>query len=394
MKPDFAFAQSTGVGGNKEEIELLNKQIAERKETIKQLEDTINKYKANIEKTRLEAVSLKNQLSIFDNKIAQTEADIQLTKERIEQAKLEIEALELSIEEKEELMDRQKKIVAAIVRNIHAEDQKNYLEILLTNDSFADFYNQVKYLENIYKDLGRSVKKLRLAKEDLENKKQQVDSRKKLYEDLKSELVEKRQDLLDRANVKQSILVKTHSSELRYRTLLASLKKQYQAIEGEVRSYEEQVRVKLAEMDKFQNLESPGILSWPTYGRYITSAFHDPDYPYRHVFEHSGIDIRARQGTPIKAAAAGYVARARRCSASTCYSYILLVHTGGLSTVYGHLNSVEVSEDQFVTRGDIIGYSGGTPGTVGAGPFCTGPHLHFETRLNGIPINPMKYLVL
>ncbi|PIT88779.1 MAG: hypothetical protein COU29_00145 [Candidatus Magasanikbacteria bacterium CG10_big_fil_rev_8_21_14_0_10_36_32] len=393
-RPNFVIAQTGEIGGTKEDIDDLNKQISEKKDKIKQLEETMGKYQKNIEQKRVEAVSLKNQLSIIDNKIAKTEVDIKVTKEKIDQAQLEIEALTLTIGEKEKILNRQKAIVSTIVRNIHAEDQKNYMEILLTNDSFADFYNQVKYLENVYTDLGRSVKKMRVAKEDLVDKKTQVASRKKIYEDLKVELDNKRQDYLDNANNKQSLLVKTHSSELQYRTLLESLKKQYQVIEGEVRTYEEQVRVKLAEMDKFNNLGSVGNMSWPVYSRYITSIFHDPDYPYRRVFEHSGIDIRAAQGTPIKAAAAGYVARAKRCSTASCYSYVLLVHTGGVSTLYGHMSGIEVTEDQFVARGDIIGYSGGTPGTVGAGPFVTGPHLHFETRLNGIPVNPMNYLIL
>lgn len=381
------------VGGNKEEIDELNKQIAERKDKIKQLEETINKYKTNIEAKRLEAVSLKNQLSILDNRLAQTEADIDLTQEKIDQAKLEIEALELSIEDKEASIAKQKLIIAKIVRNIHAEDQKNYIEILLTNDSFADFYNQIKYLESVYTDLGRSVKALRLAKEDLDNKKQQVEARKKIYEDLKTELVNKKQDLTDQTNYKSSLLLQTKSSEMRYRTLLESLRQQYQAIEGEVRSYEDQVRKKLEEMERFQNLgDSAGVLAWPVPSRYVTSYFHDPDYPYRKVFEHSGVDIRAAQGTPIKAAAAGYVARAKRCSSASCYSYVLIVHTGNISTVYGHMSSISASEDEFVARGDIIGYSGGTPGTVGAGPFVTGPHLHFEVRANGIPTDPMGYL--
>jgi murein DD-endopeptidase MepM/ murein hydrolase activator NlpD len=381
------------VGGNKEEIDELNKQIEAKKENIKKLEDSIISLKKTIEKTHLEAVSLTNLMNILGNRIAQTTGDIKITEEKIAEAKLEIEALQLSIQDKEAVIAKQKIIISKMVRNIHAEDQKNYLEIMLTSASFADFYNQIKYLESVYTDLGRSVKNLRLAKEDLDAKKIQVESRKKLYEDLKTELDNKQKDLIDQSNTKQTMLDQTRSSERRYQTLLSIQKQQYQAIEGEVRSYEDQVRKKLEEMDKFQNLDSgSGELSWPVPSRYITASFHDPDYPYRRVFEHSGIDLRASQGTAIKAAAAGYVARAKRCSLASCYSYVLIVHTGNISTLYGHMSSISVSEDQFVARGDVIGYTGGTPGTVGAGPFVTGPHLHFEVRANGIPVNPMGYL--
>ncbi|MDD4476808.1 MAG: peptidoglycan DD-metalloendopeptidase family protein [Patescibacteria group bacterium] len=392
FKPDFAFASE--VGGSKEEIDELNQQINQRKDKIKQLEETIGKYQKNIDEKRLEAVSLKNQMSILDNRTAQVEADIELTKEKINEARLEIEALELTIKEKETAIARQKRIIIKIMQNVNAQDQKSYLEILLTNKSFSDFYNQVQYLENIYTDLGSSIKLLRLMKEDLEAKKKQIEDKKTLYEQLKKDLEEKKNNLKEQTNIKQNLLAQTHSSELKYRTLLSSLKQQYQAVENEVRNYEEQVRKKLAEEEKFKQLQEAGsvILSWPVLGRYITSIFHDPDYPYRNVFEHSGIDIRSPQGSPVKAAAAGYVARAKRCSNSSCYSYVLIVHTGDISTLYGHLSTVLVEADQFVNRGDIIGYSGGTPGTVGAGPFVTGPHLHFETRLNGIPVDPRRYL--
>jgi len=386
--PFFAFAET---GGNTDEITALNKEIETRKNKIKELEETMANYQKTITKKQTEAVSLKNQLSILDNRTAQAEVDIQLTEEKIGEVQLQIEALGLSIADKEAVIVKQKKMIIVVIKNIHASDQKNYLEILLTNNSFADFYNQVKYLETVNVDLGRSIKTLRLAKEDLDSKKIEASNRKQQFEQLKSDLGNKKSDLKEQSNLKQDLLVKTKSEEIRYQTLLANLKSQYQTIENETRAYEEQVRRKLEQQNKLDE-DSIATLSWPVSGRYITAPFHDPDYSFRKVFEHNAIDIRASQGTPVKAAAAGYVARAKRCTVSSCYSYVLLVHTGNLSTVYGHLSRISVGDDQFVGKGDIIGYSGATPGTVGAGPFTTGPHLHFEVRLNGIPVDPMGYL--
>ncbi len=376
---------------SKEDIKVLNEKISQHKDKIKELEETISKYKDHIKHTQLEAVSFKNQLNILDNRVAQVEADIELTKEKIAETQLEIDSLKISIKDKQIIIERQKNFITKMVKDIHAEDQKNSLEILLTNQSFADFYNQLRYLENVYIDLGRSVKALNSARQELETKKKEIEDRQALYDTFKTELEQKKQDLDEQVDLKRSLLAETRSSELRFQTLLDGLKRQYQVVEGEVRTYEEQVRKKLVEQDRFKP-NGDISLSWPLSSHYITAGFHDPSYPFRNVFEHNAIDIRAAHGTPIKAAASGYVGRARRCSSASCYSYVLLVHTGNISTVYGHLSSILVTEDQFVNRGDIIGYSGGTPGTVGAGPFVTGAHLHFEVRVNGIPADPLGYL--
>ncbi|EKD44048.1 MAG: peptidase M23 [uncultured bacterium] len=384
----FVFAADTTA-----EIDLLNKQIEARKDKIKELESTIVKYKANIDTKRTEAVSLKNQMSIIDNRIAQAEADVGLVSEKLDKTKLEIESLNITINQKEETIDKQKKIVSKIIQSLHVNDQKNFLEIMLTNDNFAEFYNQAKYLENVYTDLGRSVKQVRLAKEDLDTKKAQAQERHKTYDALLTQLENKKADLNDQMGGKKTLLVQTQSSELKFRTLLDSLRQQYKIVENEVSSYEDQVRKKLADQDRFKNSPAKlGDFIWPVTGRYVTSRFHDPDYPFRRVFEHSGTDIRSPQGSPIVASNSGYVGRAKRCTLASCYSYVLLIHNGNLSTLYGHMSRILVSDDQYVTKGDLIGYSGGTPGVAGSGPFVTGAHLHFEVRLNGIPVNGMNYL--
>jgi len=70
----------------------------------------------------------------------------------------------------------------------------------------------------------------------------------------------------------------------------------------------------------------------------------------------------------------------------------MIIHGNGLSTVYGHVSAVYVKTDEYVVQGQAIGRTGGTPGTPGSGPWTTGPHLHFEVRSNGLPVNPESYL--
>lgn len=393
LLPFFAFAEN-GAASENPDVTELNRQIEQKRERVKELEKSIEVYKKKIEQKRTEAASLTNQMAILDNHIAKVELDIEATEEKVETIALEIESLELAIEEKEQTIEKQKAILAEFIRTLHQKSGVSIIEVMATYEDFSEFFNQVQYLESIESDIADSTRSLKVAKATIEEKKKANQDRQTSYLELQEKLEQKKKDLDEQIYLKEDLLEQTESSEMTYQTLLSSLKKQYQQIEQEIVSIEQQVRARLEDQDKLeQDTSFDGKLSWPTPSRYVTAYFHDPTYPYRNVFEHNAIDIRAGQGTPIRAASSGYVGRAKHCSSASCYSYVMIIHSGGISTVYGHLSSISVSADQFVARGDVIGYSGGTPGTVGAGPFVTGPHLHFEVRQNGIPVNPLSYLV-
>ncbi len=140
----------------------------------------------------------------------------------------------------------------------------------------------------------------------------------------------------------------------------------------------------------------------------MTAYFRDPSYPFSckvwkssSCLEHSGIDIGIPQGTPVRAAADGivsvvndpgfyYSTDGRKLRSAL--NFVGIIHGEGISSRYLHLSKIYVSADQFVKQGDVIGLSGGLPGTAGAGGITTGAHLHFEVRVNGIPDDPLKYL--
>jgi murein DD-endopeptidase MepM/ murein hydrolase activator NlpD len=388
------FVSSPVLAATQQEIDELNNKINASKDKIEKLQKSIDEYNKKIDQKRTEAQSLSNQLAIIDNQITQTELDIELTETRLETLTLEIEELSIGISNRQASVDKQQKMLAELIRTLHYENNKKYIEIIAAYDNFSDFYTRVQYLKSVETDLGQSAKAIRIAKEELEQKRQETENRKKTYEELKLKLDNRKKDLDEQAKFKITLLSDTRSSELTYKTLVANLKSQYKQVENEIVAVEQQVRKKLAENDRFNDLpDNETLLSWPTQSRYITAYFHDKSYPYRYIYEHPAVDIRGAQGTAVQASKSGYIARARTCTTASCYAYVMIAHEGGITTVYGHLSKISVKEDQFVTRGDIIGYSGATPGTIGAGPFTTGPHLHFEVRKNGIPQDPLNYLV-
>ncbi len=141
-------------------------------------------------------------------------------------------------------------------------------------------------------------------------------------------------------------------------------------------------------------LQTPEIattLLWPISPRKgISATFADKDYEARFGFPHHAIDIPTPQGTIIQAPADGTVLKVSMNGLG--YSYVVLEHAGNVQTVYGHITAALVHEGDAVTAGQDIAKTGGSPGSPGAGPYTTGPHLHFAVKVKGVLVDPLKYL--
>lgn len=373
-----------------EEIKELNKEIQTKKDQTKKIQSKQEYYTKAIRQKQEEKISLNNQLSILENRLAKFELDIESTETEIDRANLEIRKNDIEINEKNKEIEKEKEQIAAALKLINKQDMASTLEIILLNSSFSEFLNQVKYLEDLNKEIGLSLDSLKTHREELEKNKASLAEKQKELAQLKEKLEEDRKTLDEERTNKTVILDQTSQSEKEFQRLLAAAKQEQLQAANEITGLEKAVREKMAKLEEKKLEFNDNGLIWPVPKNKITAYFHDQDYPFRYVFEHPAIDIRAGQGTPLKAAASGYVAKAK--DAGKGYSYIMLVHGDGLSTVYGHVSKIYVNEDDYVVQGQTIGLSGGLPGTPGAGRMTTGPHLHFEVRSNGIPVNPLEYL--
>jgi len=374
------------------EIQQLNNQIQSQKQQLDSLAEKQKAYSQAIAAKQEEKMTLSSQLELLETKVSKAESEIESTNLEINKTDLEARKISLDILDTNSRIDAQKDHIAKLLRLVYKQDQVSTLEILLLNNSISEFLNQAKYLENANEELKNSLITLQNDRDKLERAQLNIKDKRKELADLKNEMEEKKAELEYQKAAKNNLLEETKSSESAYQDLLAQAKKEAQQAEAEISNLEKTIRDKMAQSSKDRLASSDSTISWPVTGHYITATFHDPDYPFRRIIgEHSGIDIRAKQGTPLYAAADGYVARVK-FNGSSAYAYIMIIHDNGLSTIYGHVSAVNVEADQYVTKGQRIGATGGGPGMPGSGPFSTGSHLHFEVRKNGIPVNPLNYL--
>ncbi len=379
-------------GGLDQEINALNLQIENQKKQLEALQAKQKEYEAQISAKESEKANLNNQISILDNQLAKTQLDIDGANLEIDKTNLEIKKIELDSANLDLQINKQKDHIADLLRLMYKQNQVSTLEMLLMSDSLAEFLNQAKYLEDTNKEIGRSVEELKATKESLDQNKAVLEQKNSDLATLKTKLEDKKDSLAYDQQSKNYLLEETRSSEKQFQSLLQQAAREQQQAEADIAATEQLLRQKMSQKD--QNLLNSGnnTIAWPVPRNVIVCGFHDPDYPYRNIIgEHPAVDIRAKQGTTITAAADGYVAKVK-FDGTKNYAYIMLIHGNGLATVYGHVSAVFVKTDQYVTQGQPIGKTGGIPASIGAGLFSTGPHLHFEVRLNGLPVNPLNYL--
>lgn len=378
-----------GQSGN---VQSLQTSIDQKKESIDRLKREISTYAQSIRLRQSQAASLSNQIAILNDQIQRLELSVKLTEEEIDETQMEIEQTQKLIAQYEQSLILKRSELAANLRYLKQREGMNAMFVLLVHDNLSEYYQDIKNIEQLQSSIAATVKDYDRMKKEAELKHAELTAKQEQLLQLKAQLDEQEFQLGSQRSVKAQLLVDTRRSETKYTSLRESAKREQNAIEAEVSNIEKKLREEMKKGERLKKLQALGntIFAWPVPPNVITAYFHDPDYPYRYIFEHPAIDIKAAYKSQVHAAANGYVGIAK--DAGMGYSYIMLIHNDGYATVYGHLSKIFVRSDEFVTQGQVIGLSGGTPGTPGAGRLTTGPHLHFEIRQQGIPVNPLDYL--
>ena len=366
-----------------DDITVINQEIDFKRNNIDQINRQIEGYKSKIAEKQAETATLRVEVDILDNRMAKSELEIEQTGEEVDLVNAEIRAIDLDVQKIVKQLARQQDLIADVLRKIQVVDNTLPLQTLFGNESLSELFDELEQLETVSTDLKEAADAAAKSKIQLSEKRDNQESKRDQLVELEHAL-ENEVALLEQEELAKVVLINyTQQSEAEFQRLLTQLREEQSFINQQILSLQSEIEGKLKAND---NLGDSSVLSWPIDPtvRGISSYFHDASYPFRHLFEHSGLDLPGPTGLAVTSAAPGYVAWTR---VGRLYgNYVMIIHADGVATLYAHMSSVNVSTDQFVGRGERIG-------SVGSTGFSTGPHLHFEVRKNGLPTNPLNYLM-
>lgn len=336
--------------------------------------ETSSDYKNKINGAKKEIEALDGQIDKAMQDVEDLNEQINTLESEIGTLDIELDKLEKSIKEKEEdLVNKQKLLEDRLVAMYIAGDT-TYLDVLLSG-GFVDFISKyylvtqmAEYDTNLINEVEQIKQSLESEKKDVETKKQSKEQKSASLKSLKGQKQAKVDSLSEEQKKKQSQVDDWDAKmkelqEAERRAALAS------SSSGNKYTY------------------SGGQLQWPVpASQRITSYYGYRIHPISGTYKlHSGIDIGASTGTNIVAAEDGQVILASNGYNGGYGNYVIISHGSGLTTRYAHCSKLLVSVGQNVKRGQAIAEVGSTGAS-------TGPHLHFEVRINGESKNPVDYL--
>ncbi|MDP1760243.1 MAG: peptidoglycan DD-metalloendopeptidase family protein [Candidatus Woesebacteria bacterium] len=358
------------VANTKEELSV---KIDQKNTDISKLEQEIKQYQNELNNLSKQKNSLSGSIKQLDITKKKLETDILLTQKKIEKTNLKIQSLSSQIGIKETLITNDINAIKAGIKNTNELEMEDLLETILSNQTFTSAWNDIDNTISIREKIREKIIELKKIKGELEDtRKETVDAKNELIA-LKKELADKKKIVEQNTNEKKKLLTQTKNSETNYQKLLKDRLAKKDAFEKELRDYESQLEFILDP----SLLPKSGVLSWPLDYIYITQFFGKTEAGKRLYANgtHNGVDFRASVGTPIKAMADGKILGVGNtdltCAGASFGKFIFIKYNNGLSSTYGHLSLIKVSEGQKVERGEVVGYSGNTG-------YSTGPHLHLS----------------
>lgn len=341
-----------------------------------ELQNQLNETNGELNEVQSNLSENLQQVEKLDEKISSSEEQLEQQESKITELKNSISEIETELNTVTEKYEKQRKLFKQRLVAIYEAGETQYLDILLKSKSLSDFlssYYVITQLAELDNDLIT----------ELEEKKNTIDLSKQKLENEKAELatIIESQTRLSRTlqntkKMRESFIEQLSDEEKNLQTKIDEINAQYEEVNKQILALAGQ---------GIDTAYIGGELEWPVPGyTRITSKYAMRVHPITGQYKlHTGVDIGAPEGANFVAANDGIVVKAER---NPAYGNMVIIdHGGGISTLYAHGSEILVQVGQTVKRGEAVL-------KVGSTGYSTGPHAHFEVRINGITTDPLPYI--
>lgn len=371
-------AMAVGVDDKKEELEAVEQDMLSTQDALEDVE--------------LKQQDVSIQLEKLDKQLEQKQAELDKANADLDETKKQLEETEKALEQAIKEAEHQQQLLDSRVRAMYMNDQVSILEMILSAQSVSDLIMRVEMAAKITQCDNDLLTQMRKLQDDIAQKKQAIEEQKLHIEQQKQLIVEEKKGIESKRAEKNKLLADLEQQKGSYEKALNEMEAQSKELEAVIRKLqaEEEARRKAqaqknsGSSSRGGSIVATGRFTWPVpgYSR-ISSSFGYRVHPVLGVGKlHTGTDIAAPSGANVVAADGGVVIQSGWLGAYG--KAVIIDHGNGISTLYGHNSSLLVSAGQEVSQGQVIA-------RVGMTGLATGPHSHFEVRINGTPTNPMQY---
>ena len=363
------YAEDNTTNNTNSNLTDLQTQQKDLQEQLQQSNEELEEVQSQLSENLQQIEKLDEKIRESENKIEELDVQVKTLQEEISNIQSQLDVAEKKYEKQKDIME--KRLIA-----IYEAGDTKYLDVLLNSRNISEFlsnYYLITEIASVDKDLL----------DEVESEKKEIE--------LSKQKLEKNQESLATALQTQTktatVLQNTKALRENYISRLSDEEKAKQAQIDEMTQQYEDVNNQILELAK-QGLDTAyigGVLAWPVPGyTKITSNYGMRVHPITGQYKlHTGVDISAPMGANFVAANDGIVTKAGYNSAYG--NMVIIDHGGGISTLYAHGSEILVTVGQTVKRNEAIL-------KVGSTGYSTGPHAHFEVRINGVVTNPLEYI--
>ena len=370
-----ASSQQSDISTKRTELNSLQSKIEQIRQTLSRKQKEEKDALRALQKTEEEILAIETRISQTEKKLKDAEQQLVQVQTELKEAERQLEIATAQYEASvQSLEDR--------LVFIYKLGPGTLLELLFGASSFSDFVSRYDYLGAIAKQDADIYGEIRAEKESLEEQKEGICARKAKLEETRREIALLSSALEDERRSIEPVLAQRSQYASRVSAERERWERELAEEERASRELERTIREMQARTGG--TISWTGKFIWPVKFTRISDVFGWRVHPiYKTRRFHSGMDLAASTGTPVKAAADGKVLLAGWVNGYG--NTVILDHGNGLSTLYGHASVITTKAGNVVLQGDIIC-------KVGSTGYSTGPHLHFEVRQDGTPQDPMRWL--